>query len=132
MVLTDEPANRVPVSIPAGYDPAAYEFLFRSIEVGQKSGFLKLSMVPNRKTDSNNTGGISCDWIGGNYGKDWNWARSSTHIAFGSIRMEPGFMILGQGAATAACMAIDADTSVQAVPYKGLRAWLVIDDQRLE
>jgi hypothetical protein len=34
-------------------------------------------MVPNRKSDSNNTGGISCDLIGGNYGKGWNWATLS-------------------------------------------------------
>ena len=278
MVLTDVPANRAPVTKPKDYDPATYEILFRSIEAGQKGGFFKLSMVPNRKTDSNNTGGISCDFIGGNYGKDWNWATlnhkqredlaakhrdwqlglvwtlqnhprvpeairenlakwgvakdeftdnanwpynlyvrearrmvsdfvmtenhcrrklpvedpvgmgaynldshhvqryvhkgmvknegdiqaglggkpygisyrsivprakecenllvpwglSATHIAFGSIRMEPVFMILGQSAATAACMAIDAGTSVQAVPYKDLRERLVKDDQRLE
>ena len=59
------------------------------------------------------------------------WALSSTHIAFGSIRMEPVFMILGQSAATAACMAIDADSSVQTVPYKQLRARLLEDKQRL-
>lgn len=56
---------------------------------------------------------------------------SSTHIAFGSIRMEPVFMILGQSAATAAVMAIDGDTSVQGVPYDKLRDWLLADDQRL-
>ncbi len=278
MVLTDVPANRVPVSKPAGYDPVAYEILFRAIEAGQTGGFFKLSMVPNRKTDSNNTGGISTDWIGGNYGKDWNWATlchverdklaarhrdwqlglvwtlqhhprvpdeirrsiagwglakdefadngnwpyniyvrearrmvsdfvmtenhckhqlpvedpvgmgaytldshhtqrvvidgmvrnegdiqarlhgkpygisyrsivprtgecenllvpwalSATHIAFGSIRMEPVFMELGQSAATAACLAIEGNTKVQAVPYKDLRARLLKDDQRLE
>jgi hypothetical protein len=60
------------------------------------------------------------------------WALSSTHIAFGSIRMEPVFMILGQSAATAASMAIDADSSVQAVPYEKLRARLLKDGQRLE
>ena len=278
MVLTDVPANRVLVPKPAGYDESRYEILFRSIEAGQKWGFFKTSMLPNRKTDSNNTGGISCDYIGANYGKDWNWATldheereklaaehrdwqlglvwtlqnhprvpeevrrmharwglakdeftdngnwpynlyvrearrmrsdfvmtenhckgtlpvddpvgqgaytldshntqrfvhngmvknegdiqrslggkpygisyraivptaaecgnllvpwalSATHIAFGSIRMEPVFMILGQSAATAACLAIDQDVSVQGLPYKDLRARLVADDLRLD
>ena len=56
---------------------------------------------------------------------------SSTHIAFGSIRMEPVFMILGQSAATAAALALDGGLSVQAVPYEALRARLLADDQRL-
>ncbi|MCF7733115.1 MAG: FAD-dependent oxidoreductase [Akkermansiaceae bacterium] len=278
MVLTDVPANRIAVPKPDGYDPAGYEILFRAIEAGQKSGFFKTSMMPNRKTDANNASGISCDWIGGNYGKDWNWATlnhlqrealaakhrdwqlglvwtlqhhprvpqairdsvaawglakdefedhhhwpytlyirearrmksdfvmtenhckrklpvedpvgmgaytldshnvqrfvyngmvknegdiqsglggkpygisyraivpkagecenllipwalSATHIAFGSIRMEPVFMVLGQSAATAACIAIDDNIGVQAVPYKTLRARLLKDGQRLE
>lgn len=277
MVLTDVPANRLPIAKPKDYDAADYEILFRAIEAGKKGGFFKTSPMPNRKTDSNNTGGISTDLIGGNYGGDWNWATldhagreklaakhrdwqlgllwtlqhhprvpegirsntgvwglakdefsdngnwpynvyvrearrmrsdfvmtenhcrrkspvddpigmgaytldshnvqrfvhkgmvknegdiqaylrgkaygisyraivppagecenllvpwalSSTHIAFGSIRMEPVFMILGQSAATAACMAIDADSSVQTVPYKQLRARLLEDKQRL-
>jgi hypothetical protein len=42
-------------------------------------------------------------------------ALSATHIVYGSIRMEPVFMVLGQAAATAASMAIKADTSVQQV-----------------
>jgi hypothetical protein len=40
----------------------------------------------------------------------------STHVAYGSIRMEPVFMILGQSAATAAVKAIDQKVSVQRVP----------------
>jgi hypothetical protein len=277
MVLTDIETNRIPVKKPANYNPADYELLFRTIEAGKKGGLFKTSMVPNRKTDSNNTGGVSCDLIGGNYGKDWSWATlnhqqretiaakhrdwqlgmiwtlqnhprvpgkirashapwglakdefqdngnwpynlyvrearrmksafvmtenhckgkqpvvdpvgmgaytldshntqrfvhngmvknegdiqrslggkpygisyrsiipkatecqnllvpwalSSTHIAFGSIRMEPVFMVLGQSAGTAACLAIDANTSVQAIPYKTLRTQLQKDDQRL-
>ena len=59
------------------------------------------------------------------------WALSSTHIAFGSIRMEPVFMVLGQSAGTAASLAIDGNSSVQAVPYKTLRTHLDKDDQRL-
>jgi hypothetical protein len=57
---------------------------------------------------------------------------SSSHIAFGSIRMEPVFMILGQSAATAAAMAIDGKTAVQDVPYAKLRERLLKDGQVLE
>ncbi|MGC6458884.1 MAG: FAD-dependent oxidoreductase [Akkermansiaceae bacterium] len=277
MVLTDVPGNRLPIPKPQNYDPADFEILFRAIEAGKKESFFKTTLVPNRKTDGNNTGGISCDWIGGNYGEDWNWATldhkerealaakhrdyqlgmlwtlqnhprvpetirqdtsrwglakdeftdnenwpynlyvrearrmksdfvmtelhcknkipvpepvgmgaytldshntqrfvykgmiknegdiqsylggkaygisyralvppidecdnllvpwalSSSHIAFGSIRMEPVFMILGQSSATAACLAIDDDLPVQKVPYKKLRKILLKDDQRL-
>ena len=56
---------------------------------------------------------------------------SSSHIAFGSIRMEPVFMILGQSAATAAALAIDAGIAVQDVPYTTLRERLVKDGQIL-
>lgn len=56
---------------------------------------------------------------------------SSSHIAYGSIRMEPVFMILGQSAATAASIAIDEDVSVQEVEYEQLREQLLKDGQRL-
>jgi hypothetical protein len=59
-------------------------------------------------------------------------ALSSTHIAFGSIRMEPVFMLLGQSAATAACFALDDGVAVQDVPYPKLRAQLLSDRQILE
>lgn len=278
MVLTDAEDNRVMIAKPGGYDEKDYELLFRAIEVGQKWGFFKTSPMPNRKTDSNNTGGISTDLIGGNYGAGWDWstldhkereavaarhkqwqlglvwtlqhhqrvpenirkahaqwglpkdefadnghwpynlyvrearrmksdfvmsekhcknkipvedsvgqgaytldshntqrfvhqgmvmnegdiqthiggkpygisyraivpkaeecgnllvpwALSSTHIAFGSIRMEPVFMILGQSAGTAASMAIDGNMTVQEVPYARLRERLVADGQKLD
>ncbi len=57
---------------------------------------------------------------------------SSSHIAFGSIRMEPVFMILGQSAATAAVLAIDEGVAVQQVPYEKLKARLLADGQVLE
>jgi hypothetical protein len=57
---------------------------------------------------------------------------SSSHIAFGSIRMEPVFMILGQSAATAAVLAIEADRAVQDVGYDQLRERLLQDGQVLE
>jgi hypothetical protein len=56
---------------------------------------------------------------------------SSSHIAFGSIRMEPVFMILGQSAAAAASIAIDAGVAVQDVPYDRLRERLEADRQVL-
>ncbi|WP_442484993.1 FAD-dependent oxidoreductase [Aeoliella sp. SH292] len=276
MVLTDVPENRSPITKPTNYREEDYEILFRAIEAGQTGAFFKTDMMPNRKTDSNNASGISTDFIGGNYGDDWNWVTishaerekvaqkhrdwqlgllwtlqnhprvpenirkstsrwglakdefednnywphniyvrearrmvsdfvmtehhcrgtaevpepigmgaytldshntqrflhkgmvknegdiqsrlkapysisyraivppadecenllvpwslSASHIAFGSIRMEPVFMILGQSAGTAASMAIDDNLSVQEVPYEALRERLVEDDQRL-
>jgi hypothetical protein len=274
--LSDVPENSVAFTKPDGYNEADYEILFRAIKAGQTNRFMKFSLTPNRKTDSNNDSGISTDYIGGNYGKDWNWATlnhderlalakkherwlrglmwtlqhhprvpeairkehlswglpkdeftdnghwphqiyvrearrmisdfvmnqnhcmrkepvpeaiglaaytmdshavqryvhkgmlknegdvqqrirgaypvsyraivprkgecqnllvpwclSASHMAFGSIRMEPVFMILSQSAATAAVIAIDKGVSVQAVPYEDLRKQLLAHDQRL-
>ncbi|MEV4533437.1 FAD-dependent oxidoreductase [Asanoa sp. NPDC049518] len=57
---------------------------------------------------------------------------AASHIAYGSIRMEPVFMILGQSAATAAMLALGASSSVQQVPYATLRARLLADGQLLQ
>jgi hypothetical protein len=57
---------------------------------------------------------------------------SASHIAYGSIRMEPVFMVLGQSAATAACLAIDAEAAVQDVDYAALRERLLSDGQVLD
>ena len=56
---------------------------------------------------------------------------SATHIAFGSIRMEPVFMVLGQSAATAASLAIDAGTAVQEIDFAALKTRLEADAQIL-
>ncbi|MDD4191138.1 MAG: FAD-dependent oxidoreductase [Mangrovibacterium sp.] len=56
---------------------------------------------------------------------------SSSHIAYGSIRMEPVFMILGQSAAAAACLAIENKTAVQDVPYQQLKRKLLEKGQVL-
>jgi hypothetical protein len=56
---------------------------------------------------------------------------SASHIAFGSIRMEPVFMILGQSAAVAACMAIDEKVAVQDVEYEKLKNLLLEKGQVL-
>ncbi len=57
---------------------------------------------------------------------------SSSHIAFGSIRMEPVFMILGQSSAAAADIALNKNGTVQDVPYSELRQQLLKEGQRLD
>ena len=274
MCLTDHPENRLPFSRPDGYNPEDYELLRRVFETGWRETFDKFDLIPNRKTDTNNHGPFSTDFIGMNYdypeatyerrreimqehynyqmgwfyyiandpavpedvripmsrwglAKDeftdnGNWPHqiyvrearrmigeyitteheclgrrqpphsvgmgsytldshnvrrfvtkegfvqnegdvgvgakqpygidygsltpkkdectnllvpvclSCSHIAFGSIRMEPVFMLLGQSASTAAALAIDKKTGVQQVNYPLLRERLIADGQRLE
>ena len=274
LCLTDVPENRVPFPKPDRYDAGHYELLARIFATDWRESFKKFDPLPNRKTDVNNHGPMSFDFIGGNYDypeasyerrceiirahkdyqqgwlyfvandprvpeevrqrmRQWglpkdefvdngNWpyqlyireARrmigayvmtgrdilkqcvtpdsvgmgsytidshnvqryitpdghvqnegdigvstkgpyqiaygalvpkigqadnlfvtsclSSSHIAFGSIRMEPVLMILGQSAATAAAMAIDEKIPVQKVSYVKLRARLLKDGQVLE
>lgn len=57
---------------------------------------------------------------------------SATHIAFGSIRMEPVFMVLGQSAGMAASLAIDNNSTVQDVSYLSLKSALQKDGQRIK
>ena len=59
-------------------------------------------------------------------------AVSSSHIAFGSIRMEPVFMILGQSAGTVAGLALELNVNPYEIPYKAIRAKLLLDGQVLE
>lgn len=274
MCMSQDPDNRIPFAKPQGYDEAKYELLLRNYEAGDMRLPLKLDLIPNGKTDTNNNCAVSTDYIGQNYtypeasyaerakilkaheiyqkGLMWtlanhprvpqairdkmavwglpkdeftdnqNWtpqiyvrearrmlgdyvhteldcrrkrvtpesigmgsynmdshncARyvtkegfvqnegdiqespggpymisygsivpkaaectnllvpvclSSSHIAYGSIRMEPVFMILGQSAATAAALAIDNKADVQKVEYAQLRKRLLDDKQVLE
>ena len=57
---------------------------------------------------------------------------SSSHIAYGSARMEPVFMVLGESAAYAACMAMDEGKAVQDVEYAKLRKKLLEAKQVLQ
>lgn len=274
MCLSAHPENRIPFAKPAGYDPAKYELLARVYKAGWTETFDKYDPIPNRKTDTNNHGPFSTDFIGQNYDypdatyerrkqiiqehevyqkglmyfltndpavpadvrakmSEWGlpkdefkdnggWPHqiyvrearrmlgqsvmtenetlgkkavpqsvgmgsysldahnaqryvkedgfvqnegdigvhpktpygisygsivpkkvecenllvpvcvSASHIAYGSIRMEPVFMILGQSAATAAVQAIDAKVAVQDVDYAKLKEQLLKDKQKLE
>lgn len=263
LCMSNNPDNRVPFPKPENYDSSKYELLARVFDAGWREWFGKFDMIPNRKTDTNNHGPFSSDFIGMNYDypeasyerrkeiikahedyqkgllyfvandlrvpkeireemQKWglakdeftdngNWSRqlyirearrligeyvtsendvlakrevpnpvgmgsyamdshniqryvtsegfvqnegdvgvnplkpysisygsiipkkdectnlvvpvciSSSHIAYGSVRMEPVFMILGQSAAIAACIAIDDNQSVQDVSYEKLK-----------
>ena len=281
LCLTQEESNRIPIEAPRGYDPKRYELLARHVEslvklnkLPKLSGhLLKYDMVTPKKTDINNDGAVSTDYIGMNYdypdgdyavrGRIWNdhlhyiqgllyflatsdrvpqhirremgswglcrdefadtghWPHqmyvrearrmvgpyvitqadcehgkvaedpvgmgaynmdshncqrivqngvvrnegdvqvspsgpypvsyraltpkreecenllvpvcfSSSHIAYGSARMEPVFMVLGHSAALAACQAIDKGAAVQDVDYAALREKLLKAGQVLE
>lgn len=273
LCLTDLPANRIPFVRPEGYDSAQYALLLRVFATGWREVFSKFDPIPNHKTDVNNHGPFSMDYIGMNYDypdasyerrreiiadhalyqkgllyflatdtrvpedirsrmSKWglsadefkstgNWPHqlyirearrmkgdgimtesevlgrravidpvgmgsytldshntqryvkadgtvqnegdigveiptpyrisyrsiipkkadcenllvpvclSSTHIAYGSVRMEPVFMILGQSAATAAAQAIDSKKALQDINYDQLKVQLLKDKQSL-
>lgn len=57
---------------------------------------------------------------------------SSSHIAFGSIRMEPVFMILGQSAGTMACLALESKKTIYDLSYEEVKTRLSADGQILE
>ncbi len=67
LCMSNHPENRVPFEKPEGYDPANYELLGRVFEAGWDEWFRKYDMIPNRKTDTNNHGPFSSDFIGMNF-----------------------------------------------------------------
>jgi hypothetical protein len=67
MCLTDRPENRIAFEKPANYDEKDYELLFRNYEAGFEYIPWIHSMMPNRKSDSNNRTAFSTDFIGQNY-----------------------------------------------------------------
>jgi len=77
LCLTNNPDNKIPFSRPIGYDSTKYELLYRTIKQRADMGwkqplhafFLRMMPIPNQKTDTNNKGGFSTDFIGFN----WNY-----------------------------------------------------------
>lgn len=69
--LTDDPANRIPITRPEDYDSSRYEILPRYIAKlttpNDIREILKFDLMPNHKTDINNGGGFSTDMIGRNW-----------------------------------------------------------------
>ena len=69
MCLTDVPANKLPWPKPENYSPARYELLRRYLAAGwkHKEMWNGHHPVPNRKTDTNNSGAFSTDYLGASY-----------------------------------------------------------------
>jgi hypothetical protein len=71
--LTDHPDNLLPIDEPENYDPHRYDLLARYIaakpSISLRKGLLKIDLMPNRKTDINDGGPFSTDFIGFN----WNY-----------------------------------------------------------
>lgn len=69
--LTNDPANRIPITMPEEYDASRYALLPRYIaRLTQQDDIreiLKFDLMPNHKTDINNGGGFSTDMIGMNW-----------------------------------------------------------------
>jgi hypothetical protein len=68
MCLTKHEANRIPFRKPRGYDADQYELAARVLDAGWRELFNKFDPIPNHKTDTNNHGPFSTDYIGMNYG----------------------------------------------------------------
>jgi hypothetical protein len=67
LCTTDVAANRLPWTRPDGYDARDYELLLRHFEAGSTLAPWHPVGMPNGKTDTNNNGAFSTDWIGANH-----------------------------------------------------------------
>jgi hypothetical protein len=68
MCLTNAPGNRNPIEKPAGYDEKDHELLLRFAETGlYHDPASKYDPIPNAKTDTNNHGAVSTDYMGANW-----------------------------------------------------------------
>lgn len=76
MCLTDDPSNRIPFPQPRHYDPNAYVLLQRYLRAGWRETFRKFDRLrTGTKTDTNNFGAVSTDFIGQNHAwPDANYA----------------------------------------------------------
>lgn len=92
MCVTDVPGNRRAWTKPAGYDEQEYELLLRHFDAGSTMAPWHPLWMPNRKTDANNNGAVSTDWIGANY----EWPEASyqrrAELRAAHLRWQQGLM----------------------------------------
>lgn len=70
MTLTNVEQNKIDFPKPANYKEEDYALLFKYLEiykVGKDPAFIDFTPMPNGKTDSNNSGPISTNFVGKNY-----------------------------------------------------------------
>jgi len=67
LCLTNRPGLRIPFTKPVGYDPSEHELLRRYLKAGWRDIFRKFDPIRNGKTDTNNHGAVSTDFIGRNH-----------------------------------------------------------------
>lgn len=92
MCLTDLPENRLPFPKPDGYRADDYLLLLRVLETGWRDGFRKFDPIPNRKTDTNNHGPFSTDFIGANYDYPEAGYAQRKEILAAHVRYQQGLM----------------------------------------
>ena len=92
MCMTRVAANRVPFPRPEGYDEREYELLFRIMESGDLRMPFSPDLMPNGKTDTNNLGSMSTDYINAN----WDYPEASherrAEIVAAHVRYQQGLM----------------------------------------
>jgi hypothetical protein len=96
LCMTQDTSNMIPVTTPEDYDPSRYELLRRVIQHREKAGvqqvlnwnYLKIDMMPNGKTDINNSGAQSTDFIGMNY----EYAEADYETRDGIIRAHENYI----------------------------------------
>jgi hypothetical protein len=91
MCLT-QAADRLPFPRPEGYDPRDYELFARYLRTGWRDLFHKFDRIRGRKTDTNNHGAVSTDFIGGNHDfPTASWTRRE-EIFQAHVRWQQGLM----------------------------------------
>ena len=100
LCFTDDPANRIPITRPEGYDSTKYELLLRQIAKKMPKeltwNLMHFVMMPNHKTDINNCGGLSTDMIGANYEyPDGDYARRAEIIREHELYTKGFFYFIG-------------------------------------
>lgn len=96
LCLTNNAANRIAFPKPANYDASKYELLARVYAAGWNETFDKFDPIPNKKTDKNNHGPVSTDYIGMNYDyPDASYERRKTIIQDHKNYQEGLFYFMG-------------------------------------